>query len=326
MSVKKASMPVADAVPSAESPPVPWIGWVIAVSASLCFSFAPVVGRSAILSGMEPTELLVWRFLTAVVLVWVVRLLLTQQAVTGESGSEAVSARSLGLICLVGLLNGAGMIFFFFALARLDASMTSMVLSTLPVLVLIILAFFGEPLTPRKVARLILAMVGLYLLIGPGGEVDMIGVALVICAVLLFGSQLVVTQSLVRKHDPQTVTRYVMTVMLAVIFVYWWFQDGQLNMPTAEGWLYVILLGVISTFAARLLLYAAVRRVGSGQMSLLMPLETLFSITWSVLYLNERLSLIQWIGGLLILTSAVLAVRRIRLGDRPLRWRVWGRA
>lgn len=297
----------------------------MALGASVAFSVAPVVGRSAILSGTEPTELLVWRFLTAVILIWLTRALFPSPNSSNGGGLEEVEARSLGLIGLVGLANGSAMICFFFALAKLEASMTSMVLSTLPVVVLVILAFLGEPLTQRKIARLTLAMAGLYLLIGPGGEVDMHGVALAMVAVVLFAGQLVVTQPLVRKHDAQTVTRLVMTVMLLVIFGYWWFRDGDLQIPSLREWIYIVLLGVIATFAARLLLYGAVRRVGSGQMSLLMPLETLLSITWSVLFLGEGLSAIQWLGGLLILVSAALAVRRIRLDNRKLRWRVWSR-
>lgn len=304
---------------------VPWVGWLMALGASLAFSVAPVIGRSAMLAGMEPAELLVWRFLTAVGLIWLTRALFAPPNGSVQSDTEPVRALSMALICLVGLTNGVAMICFFFALQRLEASMTSMVLSTLPVFVLLILAFWGESLTRRKIVRLILAVGGLYLLIGPGGTVDMIGVGLAMTAVILFAGQLVLTQSLVRKHNPQAITRYVMTVMFLVIIAYWWAQDGQLQMPTPIIWIYIVLLGVVATYAARSLLYAAVRRVGSGQMSLLMPLETLMSITWSVLFLNERLSTPQWVGGLLILISAVLAVQRIRLRDKRLRWRVWGR-
>ena len=116
-----------------------------------------------------------------------------------------------------------------------------------------------------------------------------------------------------------------MTVMLVVILGYWWYVDGVWQWPSSQGWFYIILLGVVSTYMARLFLYSAIRHVGSGQMSLLMPLETLLSICWAVLFLNERLNMFQWIGGMLIVFSAVLAVQRIRLGNWPLRWRVWTR-
>lgn len=307
---------------------LPWLGWLIAIGASISSSIAPVVGRAAILDGMQPTELLVWRFSTAVILIWAATLYRDRRQNGNKiaaTTSEPINLRAFALISLVGLANGTAMLCFFFGLVRLDASITSMVLSTVPVVVLIILAFLGEPLTQRKIVRLLLAMVGLYLLIGPGGEVDMVGVGLIACAVLLFGSQLVLTQSIVRKHDPQLVTRYVMTIMLVVITIYWWFQDGQLQMPTPRHLFYILLLGFVATFIARVLLYEAVKIVGSGQMSLLMPFETLLSLAWSALFLQERFSTIQWIGGLLILASAVLAVQRIRLGGRKLRWRFWTR-
>jgi len=298
---------------------LPWIGWLVAFCASLSFSIAPSVGRAAILSGMEPVELLVSRFLLAVSLIWLTLL------IRKPKSTQKIDLSGMGSICLVGLLNGAAMLCFFFGLARLDASMIAMALSTLPVFVLMILALQGERLNRRKITRLALAIAGLYLLIGPGGTADPTGMLFAMVAVILFAIQLVLVQPLSYKYDSQTVTRYVMTVMLVVIFCYWWYEDGIWQWPSNEDWFYIILLGVVSTYAARLFLYSAIRHVGSGQMSLLMPLETLLSICWAVLFLNERLNTFQWIGGTLIVFSAVLAVERIRLGDWRMRWRVWSR-
>jgi len=257
----------------------------VAFCASLSFSIAPSVGRAAILSGMEPVELLVSRFLLAVSLIWLTLL------IRKPKSTQKIDLSGMGSICLVGLLNGAAMLCFFFGLARLDASMIAMALSTLP----------------------------------PGGTADPTGMLFAMVAVILFAIQLVLVQPLSYKYDSQTVTRYVMTVMLVVIFCYWWYEDGIWQWPSNEDWFYIILLGVVSTYAARLFLYSAIRHVGSGQMSLLMPLETLLSICWAVLFLNERLNTFQWIGGTLIVFSAVLAVERIRLGDWRMRWRVWSR-
>jgi drug/metabolite transporter (DMT)-like permease len=81
-------------------------------------------------------------------------------------------------------------------------------------------------------------------------------------------------------------------------------------------------LAVVSTFIARLLLFSGIRRLGSGQFALLAPLETLLTVIWSYLFLQERLTAIQWAGGLLILFSMVLAVQRLRLTGR---WRPWPR-
>lgn len=292
-------------------PPAPsisgmtWTGWLFALCTTLAFSITPSVGRAAILSGMDSTEVLIGRFGSGALLLWLTQLV-------RPSKGAALDLHGMGSIGLVGLLNGIGMLLLFSALTRLDASIVSMIISTLPVFVLLILAFRGEALTQRKVIRLLLAMAGLYVLIGPGGEVDMMGVTLAMISLLFFASQLVLSQALVQMYDNETVARYVTTTMLIVVCVYWWLQDGDWQWPTPEGWFYIALLGVISTYAARLLLYATIRRIGSGQMSLMLPLETLMGITWAVLFLNEHLTPIQWVGGALIVSSAVLAIERMR--------------
>jgi drug/metabolite transporter (DMT)-like permease len=71
----------------------------------------------------------------------------------------------------------------------------------------------------------------------------------------------------------------------------------------------MLTLSVISTFLARLCFHGAIQRMGSGQMSLLMSLETMLSVTWSVLFLGEQLLQWQWLGAGLILISALLAAK-----------------
>ncbi|MCB0082577.1 MAG: hypothetical protein KDE47_16665, partial [Caldilineaceae bacterium] len=54
-----------------ESPPTQraaWLGWALAVGASMAFSIASPVARYAIVGGMDPTLLLVLRFVVAVFL------------------------------------------------------------------------------------------------------------------------------------------------------------------------------------------------------------------------------------------------------------------
>jgi drug/metabolite transporter (DMT)-like permease len=62
---------------------------------------------------------------------------------------------------------------------------------------------------------------------------------------------------------------------------------------------------------ARLALYAAIPRIGSGQIALLWPLQTLTIIVLSVLFLDERMTPVQWVGGAFVLSSAVLAIERV---------------
>jgi len=105
-----------------------------------------------------------------------------------------------------------------------------------------------------------------------------------------------------------------------------WLARGAVwHNPGWSGWLAVFVLVVVSTYVARLTLFAAVRHLGSGQMALLLPLETLLTVCWSVVFLQERLTIWQWGGGTLISLSAVLAINRLRWTGRRLRLRNWSK-
>ena len=121
-------------------------------------------------------------------------------------------------------------------------------------------------------------------------------------------------------YDTRTVTLYLTTFTTLVIGVWWWAQGAVWQAPGPSGWLVIIVLAVVSTYFARLALFAAIRRLGSGQIALLWPLQTLLIVILSVLFLDERMRLIQWGGGLLILASAFLAVER--MGTTPWRRRL----
>jgi drug/metabolite transporter (DMT)-like permease len=290
------------------------VGWALALSATFSFSLAPSVARFAILDGMDPTTLLLVRFIIAVALFAITA------AITAPHCLR-LSRHGAFFIGTAGALNGTAMLCFFWALTRLDASIASMMLSILPLVVLLLLALRGEKFTRRNAVRVSLALGGVYLLIGPGGEVDITGVGLMLVAVLLFAVQLVIIQWYLRGYDTRTVALYLAIAMMVVIGGLWLFQGAEWHNPGRRGWIAILVLAVISTFQARMLFYAAIRHLGSGQIVLLIPVELRLNVTWSVLFLQERLTFVQWLGGVLILMSALLAIRRLgRARWRP-RWR-----
>jgi drug/metabolite transporter (DMT)-like permease len=67
-------------------------------------------------------------------------------------------------------------------------------------------------------------------------------------------------------------------------------------------------------------LYTAVREIGSGQMALLNPVETLLSVISATTFLQEHLSLVQWAGSGVILVSMLLSIRRIGRSNRLAGW------
>jgi drug/metabolite transporter (DMT)-like permease len=312
-------------VSEVKSPPVAapprrvWIGWAIALTASLSFSIATPLARGALTAGVGATEMLLARMGLATLLMGLtiavmdIRLLRTD-------------ARCIGIALGAGSLNGLGMLLYTWGLQRLTASTTSMLIALSPIAVLSLLALRGEKVTYRHAVRLALALSGAYLLIGPGGAVDPIGVMWILVSLFAFALQLSLLQWFLIGYDARPVTFFVLLAMTGAVMLMWQLEGGSWQPLGWRGWWTAILLATVSTYASRLLLFAAVSRIGGGQMAMLSPVETLLSVLWSFWFLDERLSPLQWMGGALILTSAILAIQRLRLARIRPRRRMWAKS
>ncbi|MFN8488584.1 MAG: DMT family transporter [Caldilineaceae bacterium] len=284
-----------------------YYGWALALAATFASSIVTPLVRGAVVGGMNPLTLLLLRLSIATAL----------QAITmtvWQPASFKLARRGWRVVGFIGLISGIEICCFFWALAFVDASMSAMIKSNQPLVVLVMLALGGERLTRRSLVRLVLAMIGVYLLIGgPGGHVAPMGLILLGLSLLLYAGQLVLSQWWLRDYDTQTITFYLTAIMTAVIVVWWWVQGAAWQTPNLQDWIVILILAVVSTYLARLALYAAIPRVGSAQIALLWPLQTLSIIVLSVLFLHERMTPVQWVGGVFVLVSAVLAVERLPL-------------
>ena len=284
-----------------------WGGLILAVLATTFFSVATPLSRYAILLGMNPTTMLVGRM-------WISSLLLAAMIGFGGGVSLRFARQGAWAVLLVGVSSSINILAYYWALTRLESSMAIMLFAVNPVAVLGLLAWRGEKLQPFHLLRLFLALGGVYLLIGPGGHIDPVGIFLVLFSVVGFALQMALTQWYLRPYHATAVTYYIALISTVGITFWWWVGGADHYIPGVQGWVIIVTLAVVSTFLARLCFYAAIQRVGSGQMSLIMPLETMLSVTWSMLFLGEKLLQWQWLGAGLILVSALLVAK-----ERPKR-------
>lgn len=312
--VQSDSYPTAATLPAGRV----WIGWFLAFFASFSFSFAAPIARGVILTGMASTTLLVLRLCIATFFFGLTIVVMNPRLFL-------VSRQTLLITTFAGATNGLGMMFFFWALERVNASIASMVISLIPLVVLSLLALRGERFTYRHLIRLGLGLGGVYLLIGPGGTVDPHGVLLLMIAILCFSCQIVMLQWYLKGQDVRTVSFYISVGMAAVVVIYWFSQGAPWQTPPTQSWLLIFALAFLSTFIARLSFVAAVDHIGGGQMTLLTPLETLLTVFWSILFLQEHFTPLQWVGGALVLSSALLAIQRLHIAKWRPRWRNWTR-
>lgn len=294
----------ATAAPLAAPAARPWAGWALVLLASVVLSASPVIARGVLRSGMDPTLLLMLRF-------WLATALLGAVLMLRAPALLRINQRGLQKCAFAGLLAGLDTLAFFYALQRLDASLAVMLSSFYPLLVLLWLRLRGEPFTVLDVIRLGMGIGGVYFLTGLGQTADWLGVLLIGFSTITYSLFIVVLPTLQPAIDTNTSAFYVVASMTVYFTLFWLLQGARWQPPTTEGWLAVVWLAVFGVVVHRLLLFAGIARIGSAETALLAPVDILLTILWSLLFLGERVQALQWLGGSLILLSAMLALLRL---------------
>lgn len=277
----------------------------------LSLSVAPTMIKVGLSAQVDPILLLAWRLVISAGFLWLVFALFRRRVL-------AIDGEGLRDCALVGMANGTSLLCYYLALTRIGASIAHIIFSLYPLIALLMLALRGEPLTAMKGIRLGFALVGVYLLIGPGGQVDLVGVLLVMGTAFFYALHYNLIQWRLGAYPPQTSALYAITVMAVYVSSVQGALTPNLAPISSTGWWVIVGTALVSTVVARLGMFAGIQLIGSGQAALLGPLETLLAVMWAVLLLGERLSAMQWLGGLLILVGAgLMAVWSSPAGGNP---------
>jgi len=171
----------------------------------------------------------------------------------------------------------------------------------------IALALLGERPRWLTAAALALATLGIYLLTAPdAGGLNRGDLLTLVCAVC-FGGQIVAVAELTRRYDPRRLVFFQIaaTAVVAALATAL-FERPHIDWTPrfAGALLYTVLFASTICF---LLQMRAQREMSTARAALIFCFEPLFAAVTSWLILGERLSLLQWSGGALILAGMVLA-------------------
>ena len=294
------------------------LGLLSTITASFFLGWAPIIGKIAYGSGVPPLTLVSFRTIVAALLLWGVFILL-------RPGEIKISLRDLVGCVGVGAVNGFGSLLYYTSLDRLDASRASLLNTLYPLWVVLFLFASGQPLTPLTMARLGLSMGGVFLLTrARPGEIDWLGVMLMIASSATYGWHLVLGQWVLADVPSRTAALYILTSMAAVVGGARLLQRTPLESISFQGWSSILALG-LTTALSRLAMFSALERLGGVETSLAGLLELMISLLLAYLLLGERLTLVQWVGGLLLVISLILMFRdrglQLARGNEPLEWR-----
>ncbi len=282
-------------------------GTAFALLSTVFFGTAPIFGKLAYRAQVAPFTLVALRTVVAAAALWLLYLLFWRDAV------RISWSNLLGCIGM-GVANGVGSLLYYSGLSRIDASLAQLLYTLYPIWVFVFLISAGHHVSGRAWLRLLLALIGVFALTYSGAiGVDPLGVMLLISSGACYGWHLVLGQWTLADVDSRTVTLYVLTTMALVVLTARLVDGTPWQAPSIHGWLAVLGLTLFPTILARLLVFAGLRDLGGAQTSLLGLAELLVALAIAFSVLGERLSLWQWAGAILLMTSVVLGSRESTL-------------
>jgi drug/metabolite transporter (DMT)-like permease len=202
---------------------------------------------------------------------------------------------------------------------------------TYPSMVAVISArVMGEHLGPQRLTAILTASVGMILVVvAPQTEdasfgIDGLGVLFAFGAALCqTGYALVASRGFasVPTFQASTLMRGFSVLIYAVVLVPLVLLIGDVDrllgpLDSPEAWVVIIVAGVLGAALPTAALVAGYRRVGATRGAVLMLLEPVVGVLLAALWLAERPSPLQLVGGLMVLAGAALAQLSPTTGSR----------
>ena len=277
------------------------IGGTVVGVASLFFAGTVILGEIATRRALPVPSMLAIRFgVASVVLVAV-------QAIARRSLAPARrEGRVLGVLGAVYALESA---LFFLALGRGSAAAATLLFFTYPVVVAAISALLGRGLPGWLVgASLVAAVAGAAIVVASSGglEITGTGIAFAFGASLTFSVYLLGADAWVRRTSSLVAAMWVSGGAAAALAIHALFVGPSRWPRGPEEWVPVLGMGAL-TYAAFLMLFVGVRRIGPVRTSIIAAGEPVATAILAVVFLAQPLRLGVAAGGALILAGAVAA-------------------
>ncbi|MDI3269074.1 MAG: DMT family transporter [Bacillota bacterium] len=265
-----------------------------AVMAATAFSLEGILARGALATGTDALTVLWLRFLLAFLAVGAAQLLFPPR-------EKKLPSRDLGVLLASGVGYAVTAFLLFAAFQRIATSLAILLLFLYPGLVALGSHLLGrERLTPRHGVALLLAFAGLALLTGTSlqgsleGILFALGAAVTNALTLLLQQPVMGRVSAYRALTPLLGSAAAASLLLAVF-------SGKPLWAAGGSWPFLAGLALFPSVAAILGVNKSLQVLGAANTALLLSLETPLAALWGALWLGERFTPLQALGGLLVI-------------------------
>ena len=231
---------------------------------------------------------------------------------TRDRSKFRIPVRDLGLLMLVGFINGVLFNFlYFYTIVHSRASIAVVLLYTSPVFVIILARIiFKEKITRNKFIALVLTVVGCVFVTGVLGEGYTPPAAAILTGVLTglaYALNNILTSAAVKKNDPLTVTMY--TLLFSFMFL---IPFSGLNSLTAMCRANPMILAVaflmclVTAVLAQYFFSVGLKLIESGKAAIYGATEPIVGSLVGIFIFHEESNLMKIIGIIMVIAAILI--------------------
>jgi drug/metabolite transporter (DMT)-like permease len=279
----------------------------LALATAVLFWGLSFVATKIALQSFTPFCLIFFRFFSAgiffMILLW-------------RTGFPALTAKNIKSLALLAIMQ-PGLYFLFetTGLQYTSATKTSLIIATIPIVVLVLSAIFlKERLRPLNMLGIFFSLTGVALL-AFGGQLQtesqgmFIGDLLIFGAVLAASAYMIMTRRLGESLTSLQITGMQIIFGAVLFFPAFLWDLPKLNWQTVsnESLIALIVLTIFATIGAFICYNYALTRIPAAQAAVCINGIPLVTACGAWIILGETLSPVQLMGGVLVLAAVILA-------------------
>lgn len=276
---------------------------IILILVSFLWGIKPIVMKWS-MNSISAEQYNMLKFIFAVVGAWIFMLSTRQFKKIDKKDYKKISFISIFGFFIFQWLYAVG-------LKKTMASNASIIMGTLPILVLILNVILGiEKLTFKRVSSIIISFVGIiFVIISSGGfsfgGQNFIGNMIILVSAMGYTIYTVFSKDLVRKYPAIQITTIAITIST---FLMMFVVKFNIDFSVIDFRLFISLVytGIITTFIANYLWTWALKRSSSTRVALYNNLNPVFTVFFAYFILGESINVYTIVGILAILTGLLL--------------------
>jgi drug/metabolite transporter (DMT)-like permease len=277
------------------------LGFIVTLISASSFGAMGIFAKIAYNYNLNTTTILTFRFVIAAIILWTY--------LWFKKEYTPIKRGKLYQLIIVGTIGyGLVSVLYFSCVKLASASLAGILLYLHPILVYLTLLFLKQDAFAwKKVLALIISFTGLIFVLGSSFKTtNLLGILAGLGSAFAYTFYIVAGTKVMKEIKPLQGTVIVIT-STAATYLLLGLIKSQLILPKAAGaYLWMFLIAIISTVLAISLFWIGVSLIGPTNASIISTIEPLVTVILAFIFLKEKLTISQTLGGILIISGVVI--------------------